>query len=191
MKIFLIVLAVLLALLIGVIAYFGAFAKVTVTEKTIPAMTIVYAKHIGDYSKIKPVMDSVYFALLKKEKIAAGRGFGLYYDSPRDVVKEKLRSLGGCILDAKDEQKADPLRQKGYKVAVLPQTKALYAQFPFKGPLSIIIGVFKVYPAMMKYQSGKNITPCPVMEIYNTTRKEIEYIAGYETTMATYLGLLK
>jgi DNA gyrase inhibitor GyrI len=191
MKIFLIVLALLLALVIGAMAYFGAFAKVTVTEKTMPAMTIVYAKHIGDYSKIKPVMDSVYFTLLKKEKIAAGRGFGLYYDNPRDVVKEKLRSLGGCILEAQDEHKADSLRQKGYKVAVLAPTKALYAQFSYKGPLSIIMGVFKVYPAMMKYQSGKKITPCPVMEIYNNTRKKIEYIAGYETTMATYLGLLK
>ena len=191
MKIFLIVLALLLALVIGAMAYFGAFAKVIVTEKTMPPMTIVYAKHTGDYRKIKPVMDSVYFALLKKEKIAAGRGFGLYYDNPRDVVKEKLRSLGGCILEPQDEQKADSLRQKGYKVAVLAQTKALYAQFPFKGPMSIIFGVIKVYPAMMKYQSGKKITPCPVMEIYNITQKKIEYVMGYEITMASYMGLLK
>jgi DNA gyrase inhibitor GyrI len=191
MKIFLIIVAVLLALVIGAMAYFGAFTKVTVTERTMPAMTIVYAKHTGDYSTIKPVMDSVYFALLKKEKIAAGRGFRLYYDNPRDVVKEKLRSLGGCILEAQDEQKADSLRQKGYKVAVLAQTKALYAQFSFKGPLSIIIGVFKVYPAMMKYQSGKKITPCPVMEIYNITQKKIEYVMSYETTMASFMGLLK
>jgi hypothetical protein len=191
MKIFLIVLALILALGIGTAAYFGAFTKVTVTEKTMPAMTIVYAKHIGDYSKIKPVMDSVYLALLKKEKIGASRGFGLYYDSPRDVVQSKLRSLGGCILDAQDEQKADSLKQKGYKVAVLAQTKALYAQFPFKGPLSIIFGIIKVYPAMMKYQNGKKITPCPVMVIYNITRKKIEYVMGYEITMTSYLELLK
>lgn len=191
MKIFLIVLALVLALIIGGMAYFGAFAKVAVTEKTMPAMTIVYAKHTGDYGKIKPVMDSVYFSLLKKEKIAASRGFGLYYDNPRDVVKEKLRSLGGCILEAQDEQKADSLRLKGYKVAVLAQTKALYAQFPFKGPLSIIVGVIKVYPAMIKYQSGNKITPCPVMEIYNITKKKIEYVMGYETSIASYLVLLK
>jgi DNA gyrase inhibitor GyrI len=191
MKIFLIALALILALLIGTAAYFDAFTKVAVTEKTMPAVTIVYAKHIGDYSTIKPVMDSVYFALLKKEKIGTSRGFGLYYDSPRDVVKEKLRSLGGCILDAQDVQKADSLKQKGFKVAVLAQTKALYAQFPFKGPLSIIFGVIKVYPAMMKYQSGKKITSCPVMEIYNITRKKIEYVMGYETPMASYMELLK
>jgi DNA gyrase inhibitor GyrI len=191
MKIFLIVLALILALVIGAMAYFGAFTKVTVTEKTMPAMTIVYAKHIGDYSKIKPVMDTVYFALFKKEKIAAGRGFGLYYDNPRDVVKEKLRSLGGVILDAQDEQKADSLKQKGYKVAVLPLTMALYAQFPFKGPLSILFGVFKVYPAMMKYQSGKKIPPCPVMEIYNISQRKIEYVMGFETPTAAYIELLK
>jgi hypothetical protein len=191
MKIFFIVLAFILAMLIGVMAHWGAFAKVTVTEKTMPAMTIVYAKHTGDYKKIKPVMDTVYFALLKKEKIETGRGFGLYYDNPREVAKEKLRSLGGCILEVQDEHKADSLRQKGYKVAVLAQTKALYAQFPFKGPLSILFGVIKVYPAMMKYHSDNKITPCPVMEIYNIPQKKIEYVMGYEVPMARYLELLK
>jgi hypothetical protein len=74
---------------------------------------------------------------------------------------------------------------------VLAQAKALYSQFPFKGPLSIIFGVIRVYPAMIKYQAGKKISPCPVMEIYNITQKKIEYVMEYETPMSGYLDLLK
>ena len=87
---------------------FDAFSKVAVREKTVKAMTIVYAKRTGEYAKIKQVIDSVHGAL-KKEKISAGLGFDLYYGSPRDVAKEKLRSLSGIILDADDEGKADSL----------------------------------------------------------------------------------
>jgi hypothetical protein len=29
------------------------------------------------------------------------------------------------------------------------------------------------------------------MEIYNITQKKIEYVMGYEITMASYMGLLK
>jgi hypothetical protein len=191
MKIVLIILALSLAIGIGVLWNFGAFANVTVSEKIVPHMTIVYARHTGDYKKIRKVIDTVYMNLLVKEKIGSSRGFGLYYDNPREAPRERLRSLGGCILDAPDEYKADSLRRDGYKVAVLPQTTALYAEFPLKGPLSVLFGVFKTYPRMITLLNEKNISPRPFMEIYNPSMKKIEYLMEYDVPLATYLEMLK
>jgi hypothetical protein len=191
MKIVLIVFALSLAIGIGVLWNFGAFANVTVAEKTVPRLTIVYARHTGPYRKIRQVIDTVYMDLLAKEKIGAARAFGLYYDNPREAPGERLRSLGGCILDAPDEYRADSLRRKGYKVAVLPQSRAVYAEFPLKGQLSVLFGVFKTYPKMTNYLHEKKIPSRPFMEIYNPALKKIEYMMEYDVPMATYLEMLK
>jgi DNA gyrase inhibitor GyrI len=191
MRTVLIVLGASLALGLAALWNFGAFSTVTVSERTMPRATIVYAKHIGDYGKIRSVIDSTYLTLLTKGKIASPRGFGLYYDNPREAPQEKLRSLGGCMVDSQDESRADSLKTRGYKTAHLPPAKAVYAEFPYKGPLSILIGVVKVYPRMMKYASERKIDPRPVMEIYDLSRRRIEYVMAYEIPMAAYLDLLR
>jgi hypothetical protein len=191
MKILVGILAVIAAVFIGVLVNYGALLPIIVVEKKEGPMTIVYLKHTGPYQTIKATMDTVYDNLMEKENIQPSRGFGLYYDNPKEAAKEKLRSLAGCILDTQDEAKADSLKQKGFTVALLPETDAIYAEFPLKGPLSILFGVFKVYPKIMDYQVQKKIPMRPVMEVYNIREKKIEYIMGYGINMAQYEELLK
>lgn len=191
MKILLGIAAVIAAVCIGVLVNYGALLPVIVVEKKVGPMTLVYLKHTGPYQTIKTSMDTVYDNLMEKGKIQPARGFGLYYDNPRQVAKEKLRSLAGCILDQPDEAKADSLKSMGFKVAVIPETDAIYSEFPLKGPLSILFGVFKVYPKMMGYQADHKLATRPIMEIYNILEKKIEYVMGYGIDMAKYEELLK
>jgi hypothetical protein len=44
---------------------------------------------------------------------------------------------------------------------------------------------------MMKYASERKIDPRPVMEIYDLSRRRIEYVMAYEIPMAAYLDLLR
>ena len=60
-------------------------------------------QHVGDYKKAGQVMDKIYSRLLGEDTIETSRGFGLYYDYPKKVKKENLRSVvaefpfrGGC-----------------------------------------------------------------------------------------------
>jgi hypothetical protein len=184
-------LAALLIVVIAAAAYYGVFSRVTVAEKRVDALNVVFTKHTGDYSTVGPPMDSLYKQLRDREGIATTRGFGLYYDNPRQVEKAKLRSVVGCVLDAADTGKAALLAGKGYRTAVIPASNSVCAEFPMKGMPSIIIGIFKVYPELMRYQKEKNIPQRPIMELYDTPRKKTVYMLHTDINAEWYDSLLR
>lgn len=170
---------IIISTLVIYLAYSGLFHKVVMEEKEIGSFVLIYENHVGEYQKIKPVMDKVYNSLLNEDKIETTRGFGIYYDNPKKVAKDKLRSIGGCILDEKDYAKLEQLKTK-YKVMELPKKKSLYAEFPFNNPISIFIGILKVYPVFSAYIKTKQYQQREVMEVYNQGAKKIEYIMPLE-----------
>ena len=191
MRIFRIIISTIILSIASIVFYYGGFSSVIVTERELPALTLAYDTHTGDYSKIKPVMDKIYYTLRYKEKIEPPRGFGLYYDNPQTTEKSKLRSIAGCILETNDQTAIDSLQKKGYKIAVFPATKAIIVEFPLKGQLSVLFGVFKVYPKIGKYMQEKKIQPVPMMEIYNIPQKKIQYIVGYQIDNSVYDSFIK
>ena len=56
--------AVTILLLSGLVIYnlssHGYFSEVTVVEETIPAMTVITAKHTGPYPEVGPIMGKLY-----------------------------------------------------------------------------------------------------------------------------------
>ncbi len=171
------VLVVIIAIIILALSYYGLFAKIEIGNKETGPFWLVYEKHIGDYSKTGAIMDKVFNELLNDESIKTTRGFGLYYDNPKNVEEEKLRSIVGCILEDSDEDKV-PFLEKRYNVKKFPQSDSIVAQFPFKGMLSILVGVFKVYPKLGEYIERNNYPKTPIMELYDITNEQITYIAS-------------
>ena len=92
MNIVLIIIAVLAVLLIAVYAYYGGFGKISFRIENQGGETIVYENVTGDYSQTPKVSDKIYYALLNEEKIETTKGIGIYYDNPKKVDKDKLRS---------------------------------------------------------------------------------------------------
>ena len=174
MKIVGAIVGVIIVVIIVFLGYYGIFAGITVEEKTLDSFWMVYQKHIGEYKDVGPIMDAVYNGLKDDYSIATTRGFGLYYDDPREVPKEKCRSIVGCILENADAGRADELREK-YFVREYPVSSVVTAEFPFKGTLSIIIGIFRVYPKLGKYIKEKGYAPRPMFEIYDTPGKKAIY----------------
>lgn len=165
---------VVIALLIF-LAQNGFFTKVLVEEKEVGPYVLIYEEHTGDYAGMKDVTYRVYNKLLNEDKIMTTKGFGIYYDNPRNVPKDKLRSIGGCILDEKDYDKIAVLEKK-YKIKKIEKQRSLVADFPFRNRMSIIMGIMKVYPEMNEYVSSKHYQFAEVMEIYDMPNKKITYV---------------
>ncbi len=177
MKKFLVFIGLIIIVIVLMLSYYGLFTEVKIVEREVGPLWLVYEKHIGDYKNVGPVMDIIYNDLLSNASIEAAKGFGLYYDNPQEIEKEKLRSIVGCILEKGDENKIEDLKDK-YKIKEYPSSKSVVVEFPFKGMLSIFIGIFKVYPKLSEYIKNHSYSQAPIMEIYDRTNKKITYVAS-------------
>jgi len=158
-----------------VYAYYGGFKKVNFQSSLQGGETLVYEELTGDYKQSAAVMDKIYNSLLNDEKIETFKGFGIYYDNPQEVEKNKLRSAVGCILEETDSIKLNELKKK-YKIKTCPTDTYITTEFPFKGKMSVMIGILKVYPAMNKYIKENGLSEKgAVMEIYDTPNEKILY----------------
>lgn len=177
MKIALIIIAVLLIAILAVMAYYGVFGKVKITEKECGGETLVYQNMVGSYSQSGEVSDKVYADLLEKYKIETTKGFGLYYDNPKEVAKEKLKSKVGCILEEKDATAENLEALKAdFKTEVYPKKNYIVIEFPYKGMMSVMVGVFKVYPALNKYSNEKGYSDeVSIMELWDVANGKIVY----------------
>lgn len=174
MKVVGVIAGVVIVLILIFLGYYGLFAKITIEEKSLDSFRMVYQKHVGEYKGVGPVMDAIYTDLKDNYSISATKGFGVYYDNPREVPKEKCRSIAGCILENAEPGRIDELKEK-YFVREYPASSVITAEFPFKGTLSIIIGIFKVYPKLGKYIKEKGYESRPMFEIYDTPAKKTIY----------------
>jgi DNA gyrase inhibitor GyrI len=174
MKVTLIILAILVILIICVYAYYGGFTKVNLKIENQGGETIVYENVIGDYKQTPKFTDKIYYALLNDEKIETTRGIGIFYDNPQKVEKEKLRSEVGCVIENMDSAIISKLSEK-YQIKTLEKTDYIVAEFPFKGGISVIFGIMKVYPGLNKYCEENGFKDSPITEIYDVSNKKIVY----------------
>lgn len=179
MKALKIVLIILVAIIlaIGVFAwYIGFFKTITVEEKEMGPYQLVAVEHYGDYAETGKIQDSLYYELLD-DGIETLKGFGIYYDNPNQTDKptEELYSIVGCVLEKKDYDKAKQLSDK-YRIMTMGRTKSMVAEFPYHNSLSVIAGIYKVYPELNEHLQKQNYKPQPAMEIYDIPNNKIIYI---------------
>jgi hypothetical protein len=174
MKILLIVIVSALIVCIVAYAYYGGFRSLKIQIAEQGGEFVVYDTIIGDYRQSGVIMDKVYYALLNDYKIETYKGFGKYYDNPKKVEKSKLRSESGCIIEPKDVETA---KASGlFKTQVLPKQRYIVAEFPYKGKMSVIFSLMKVYPALSKFctMNGFNEEGA-IIEIYDIPHKKVFY----------------
>jgi hypothetical protein len=179
MTILKIIFSIFLLILISVAIFFnyiGFFSKVVIEEKQMGPFTLVYDEHKGDYKGTAKIQDNIYYSLLNDYKIETFHGFGIYYDDPKTVPTEKLRSIAGCILEKSDYEKIETLKEKGFKIKKIPKQNSVVVEFPFRNTFSIIAGIMKVYPKIEKYIEENNLTKNEMMEIYDNPSKKIIYL---------------
>jgi len=167
-------LAIILFLVIFYARY-GGFRTVAVTVAQTGGETLVYDEIRGEYRQSGGVMDRIYYSLLNDRGIETYKGFGLYYDNPRKVEKENLRSEAGCVLEEKDFEQL-PLLKEQYRVRDFPVREYITAEFPYRGKMSVMFSLMKVYPALNRFADEKGYeTDSFVMEIYDVPGGKISY----------------
>jgi len=175
MKILLVILAGLLILLVGLYVYLGGLRKVNASVRYEGGDLLFYVDIKGDYKQSATVMDKVYYALLNDYQIETTKGFGIYYDDPQTTAKEELRSEAGCILEEEHSEHYDDISNR-FKMTSFPEDRYILAEFPYKTKASVMMSVFKVYPALNKYAKLKGwCIDTPVMEIYDLPNHKILY----------------
>lgn len=174
LKIALFVLACLLILCVTFYAHYDGFDKLNVRIAEQGGETVVYDEFVGDYIQSGVAMNMVYYLLKNDYKIKTVKGFGLYLDNPKNVERGKQRSEVGCIIESADIEKFSTLKSK-FKIKVLPRKQYITTEFPFKGKVSIIFSLMKVYPALHKFAEKNKLNGGAVMEIYDMPNKMIFY----------------
>ncbi len=169
----------------------GLFSEIRIKEEKTGPFFMAYNKNIGPYKNTGAVMDRIYNTLLGEKGVSAGRGFGLYYDRPGTVPDEKLRSIAGCIIEKSDEFKLAVPSEK-FRTGIFPESEAVVTRFPYKGKISVIIGVLRVYPVLAGYIAEKKIRSGPVMEVYDIKNETISYIVAdadkYKSVLEGFLA---
>jgi hypothetical protein len=189
MKVFLIGLAIVIVVVMGLLGYWGLFAKISISEKDLPAMTLVYEKYVGPYMETGKIIMKL-SKDLAGDNIVTKRAFGIYYDNPGKVAQDKLRSVAGSILEENDAQKASGLTR--YNVKEFPATKAIVAEHPYVSKMSIILGIMKVYPKLAKYMQTKGYgMQSQIIEIYDLPNKKIEYVVALNVDQKVFGSFLE
>jgi len=174
MKTLLIIIICIILFSLTIYWYYEGFKQVQINIKTEGGETAAYQEIVGDYKQSGTVMDKVYY-LLKNENIETYKGFGIYYDNPQKVEKSKLRSEAGCIIEPKDTSRIYQITET-IEFKTLPNEDYLITEFPYKGKLSIIFGIMKVYPALNEYVRENGFEEeSYVIEIYDIPNKKIVY----------------
>ena len=165
---------IVLGLSIVIIGIFGGFNKVNIQTINTGGEILVYENVTGSYNQSSKISNKVYHELLNNFKIKTTKGFGIYYDNPKNVDQNKLRSEVGCIIENIDNDTLEKIKVN-FQIKTLPNENYLVSEFPFKGFISIMMGMIKVYPKMGKYISENGFEDGPIMEIYDVPNKKIIY----------------
>lgn len=159
----------------GAYSYYGGLAKIHMKVEDLGGEMIVYKEVKGDYKQTKPVTDEVYNYLLNELKIETYKGIGIFYDDPKIVAKEQLRSEIGCVIESKDIERLNE-NNCTYAIKTLPVKSAIVTELPFKGLISILIGIVKVYPAIRKYIDEHNLANGGyLVEVYDIPNQKTVY----------------
>jgi effector-binding domain-containing protein len=171
----LIFLAVIVAGIAAFLSAMGFFNTLKVSQQIIGPYTLAYKEHKGPYQKIGPVFNEVNNILGKELNVQSSLGIGLYYDNPRTVAADMLRSEAAYVITETDPAKLDSIRAK-LAVKDYPTTLCLTAEFPYKNMTSMFLGVIKAYPALMKYAKDNGINiGSPSLEIYDMSGGKITF----------------
>lgn len=136
---------------------------------------IVFQQVEGHYHLTDSVMKEAFNELYEINGIVVTKGFGIYFDDPQKAGETKVKFEAGCIVEDKDSLQLLNISKK-FQIEKTPFQEYIVSDFPLKGRMSIMIGMYKVYPKLNNFCKKNGYeTDVPVMEIYDRVEKRIHY----------------
>lgn len=148
-----------LVVVLAVIGFFlGIYSPVSIEKATAGPYQIVCLDHIGPYKGICKKIQNVK-KLLDEQEIIPVAACGIYYDNPKTVPSDKLRSKGGFIVEGDVEVEILERLDISHREVVIAKVKAHPAIAPIK-----------TYAKLGKWLGANNFTVAgPCLEIYHDT----------------------
>lgn len=173
-----VVLSLLLSLVTvaGYVLYSGLLSEITVLTGSPPLKKITFAYKF----KEGPYKDCVE---LFKESLKIGPKLtciGVYYDDPKKVPGPQCRCVVGSILsegeNKPDEELLKSYETSGFNIFSFPEvTHAVTTSFPNRTFLSVLLGIWRVYPRLGHYIKERRLCAHPFLEIYR--EGQIQFMA--------------
>lgn len=166
-----VVLILLVLTLLGFLSYCGLFAPIDIKAEKPPfkELQVAYKFCRGSYKNSGALFTEAHSIAPSLKCI------GVYYDDPNEVEPLRLRYLVGVVLNDTDQPAApevkEQLEAEGFKTARFPAVDhAVTTVFPFRGSVSVMIAMARVYPKLREYIKEKLLCARPLMEIYEEDR---------------------
>ncbi len=159
----LLALAAIAAALLLFWAYAGGFSTpAPINRVDAGPWHIAYIHHKGPYKMIGKVLDEIERELAAAN-IEAERYGGIFYDRPEIAGNENCRSDAFAVISAAQAMQLKD--NKSLRTRVIERRSYLSTSFPYRGMLSVIAGVSKVYPEYQKYWQENKLPPYRYREI--------------------------
>lgn len=166
-----VVLILLVLTLLGFLSYCGLFAPIDIKAEKPPfkELQVAYKFCRGSYKNSGALFTEVHSIAPSLKCI------GVYYDDPNEVEPLRLRYLVGVVLNDTEQPAAQEVKEQleaeGFKTARFPAVDhAVTTVFPFRGSVSVMIAMARVYPKLREYIKEKLLCARPLMEIYEDDR---------------------
>jgi len=177
----LLIITIILALaVIGMVVYLltqGVFYSVKPKIEESGGYAITNQRFLGDPKEILPTLEKQ-VEILKKHQIGYAHPICIYDDIPASTAKEINAQIGFVLYKGTKENLID--LSKELSLATFEKKERIVVSFPFRGKLSLQLGIMKAYPAMIKFANKQNFTVGQVTEIYNGIERRVEYLMDFE-----------
>ncbi len=135
-------------------AYFGALTKLDITEKKMGSFQIVYRELAGINSKDIKDMKIKLHGEMTEAGVTAIAPLDVFY--PQDAGKPN--KIGFQVEEADVTKMTE---YSGIMADVVPEGQYIVTMFPFKNPLSYLVGYLKVDPAFKVYRQRNGYAEAP------------------------------
>ena len=158
MKILLVIAGALLVAVAGLLGWLGAFAKVEIREQELGPYAFVYVQETtADLAKVRQLTQEL-GARLDASGFTERQPAQVYYPTGRGIQNQV-----GFIVD-----RTVPFELLGAETFFrpIPPQRYMTARFPFRNPLSYVVGQFRVEPAFAQYRQERKYAESSALVIH-------------------------
>ena len=162
-------LAGLFFIICGMVIYLsfhlGFFKPVEIKQEIRGPFHIIYQEHRGAYYQVSEVINQIE-QKVRQSGMPCEQTFGEFFDNPKEVDEDRLRSRGGCLSENPYPHSTD-----GLETDLLPEQRYVVAKFTG----SPAIGPWRVYPKVQEYLDKNRLHATEeAIEIYTLKNNTIE-----------------
>ena len=154
----------------------------------VPKLRIAYKNYVGEYKTAGQRFGSLMNAIKAKKNFDPDSYLGIYFDDPTKVKPSECRFTVAVVLE--DDGAENPLKEDGYKESNIKVTSALHATFPFYGMISILLAVFRVYPALTNAAASKSVKGTVMLELSHQSKHLTDYYYPFGENSEQFYSLI-